>query len=335
MDTVDNSKLDKAFVVALGQAAHAIAQQRAAIAAPQCRRRVYLSALAMAATQQYFDIFQLETEIVQLPPSSLFDWATLAMYKTTGSEGIQCDGGAFQGNHIECRPVLPGETQVFIPAEAMANRLGYVAVQLNQTLTEGHLLGFLAALSEQSTEHFEVTALASMTALLEKFSLTQPALSTSAHNPFEISLQRSSVVLSRWFDQPLDQGWQLLTTLMNSLTEPKLSFRSANADHAVSGGRLIDLGLQFADTSLALIINLSPVVEGLVGIQVQLCPVNMEYLPLALSLMILDEESLVQRQVSARSQDNLIQIAFEGALGEKFQVKVMLGNFSVTDVFTI
>lgn len=43
---------------------------------------------------------------------------------------------------LECRPVLPGESKIILPAEVIQNRIGYVALQFNEQLDSVELLGF-------------------------------------------------------------------------------------------------------------------------------------------------------------------------------------------------
>jgi Protein of unknown function (DUF1822) len=300
MNATDTSLIS----VSLGHTAHAIAKQRALQSGPLARKRVYLSALAMVATQQYLKYLQIRAEIIQLPQNTLFDFATL----TLPSQGL-----------IECRPVLPGETVLSIPHESTENRLGGVAVQLNQELSEGQILGFVES-RLFDVEEISLTLLRPIETLLEK--IGQPKA-------------KPTIILSHWLEDRFDQGWQRLDSLLNGLMQPALSYRNPGSSDSVSGGRLIDLGVQLKDVSVALLINLSPVQQGSVGIQAQLCAIGDGYLPPNLTLIILDEFAQPMREAVSRSMDNLIQLAFDGEVGEKFQVKVSLGEFYMTEIFTI
>jgi hypothetical protein len=44
---------------------------------------------------------------------------------------------------LECRPVLTSRATIQIPPEVWKNRIGYVAVQLHESLREATLLGFI------------------------------------------------------------------------------------------------------------------------------------------------------------------------------------------------
>jgi Protein of unknown function (DUF1822) len=300
MNATDTSLIS----VPLGHTAHEIAKQRALQSGPLARKRVYLSALAMVATQQYLKYLQIRAEIIQLPQNTLFDFATLAL----PSQGL-----------IECRPVLPGETVLSIPHESTENRLGGVAVYLNQNLSEGQILGFVES-RLFAVEEISLTLLRPIEILLEKIGQSQP---------------KPTIILSNWLEDQFDHGWELLDNLLSGLRQPILSYRNPGSSDSVSGGRLIDLGVQLKDISVALLINLSPIAQGSVGIQAQLCAIGDGYLPPNLKLMIMDDCDQLMREVVSRSMDNLIQLAFDGEVGEKFQVKVSLGEFHMTEIFTI
>lgn len=46
---------------------------------------------------------------------------------------------------LECRPVLPEETELSLPLEATFDRIGCVAVQFSNYLSEVELIGFIEA----------------------------------------------------------------------------------------------------------------------------------------------------------------------------------------------
>jgi hypothetical protein len=291
------------FAVPLGREAHAIAQQRAMSTPSQWRKRIYLNTLAIAAVQSYLNWLQIESKVsAQIP---LFDFATL-MIPSMGQ--------------IECRPVLPGDTSFSVPPEATVDRIGYVAIQLNAELNEGQILGFLDAVAyPDGVEDIAIAELASIEELLEKLSVRS---------------EQATIQLNRWLDHQFERGWQGLEALLNSLSQPTLSYRNSDQG-AVSGGRLIDLGMQLRETAIALVITLSPEVQGVMNICVQVCAIGKGYLPADLRLAVMDQQNQAIREVPARGIDNLIQLSFDGSVGEPFRVKVMLGEMQVIEDFTI
>jgi hypothetical protein len=295
------------FAVPLGREAHAIAQQQAIKTSLPKRKRIYLNMLAVITLHHYLKWLQIETEFSERPEALLFDRATLIIPNV---------------GQIECRPVLPGETTVSVPPEATQNRIGYVAVQLNEDLNEGQILGFLDAVAyPDGVEEIAIAELAPIEELLEKFSVRPE--------------HKSMIALSQWLDQQFEPGWQTLEALLNSFAQPALNFRHPAQSDSVSGGRFIDLGLQLKDSALALVITLSPEVQGVMNICVQVCSVGNAYLPSNLKLTVMDDRNQITREVSTRAMDDLIQLSFDGEVGEAFRVKIVLGEMNLIEEFTI
>jgi hypothetical protein len=70
-------------------------------------------------------------------------------------------------------------------------------------------------------------------------------------------------------------------------------------------------------------------------ISVEVYPIGGQtYLPEALQLMVLDEKGEAVMQAQARSTKN-IQLKFNGEPGERFGVKVALGDVSIAEPFLI
>ncbi|MGA9379281.1 MAG: DUF1822 family protein, partial [Phormidium sp.] len=57
--------------------------------------------------------------------------------------------------------------------------------------------------------------------------------------------------------------------------------------------------------------------------------------PENLQLILLGNDGEILYEVTARIADNVIQMEFDGEVGEEFSVKVALGDISVTESFVI
>jgi Protein of unknown function (DUF1822) len=119
------------FTVALDRTAHYWAKTFAAQQNTVNKgRRIYLNTLAICAVQQYLkSVCQLQSipgDAWQPSYQTILDVADLIIPGR---------------GRIECRPVLPGEHQMIVPPESIDDRIGYVAVQFQEELSEVELLG--------------------------------------------------------------------------------------------------------------------------------------------------------------------------------------------------
>jgi hypothetical protein len=241
---------------------------------------------------------------------------------------------------LECRPVLPQDKVVHIPPEVWLDRIGYVAVQLDESLKQATLLGFSKT---AGSGELAISQLRSLEDLLEHLrQIEQP----------EQALTR--VNLSQWFENVFEAGWQSLEALLGTNQENlAFSFRSASglSERQVKRAKLINLGLQLGSQSVALLVALAlakrdevqpaegiaPEADQKVSILVQIHPVGGEtYLPPNLKLALLSEAGDILQDVQSRSQDNYIQLkGFRGNPGESFNIQVAFGDASITETFEI
>ncbi len=139
------------------------------------------------------------------------------------------------------------------------------------------------------------------------------------------------VNLTQWFDNIFTTGWQAANEL---LTPSQLAFRSREE---IQGTKLIDLRADLFSNAVVLLVNLvrenddSPEVE----ITLRVYPTgNDVYLPPNLKLIVLSENEIFQ-EVTARSEDRIIQCQFSGEVGEAFTVQLVLGEAVISEIFVI
>lgn len=122
------------FTVPLGFEAHELAQQfRRQQTSTLKAKQVYLNTLAVYAVKFYLECLGIETDWESCDSrnplmQSLMDVADLKI--------VNC-------GKIECRPVLPDTDRILVSAEVWSERWGFMAVQLNRSLTEATILGFV------------------------------------------------------------------------------------------------------------------------------------------------------------------------------------------------
>lgn len=114
-----------------------------------------------------------------------------------------------------------------------------------------------------------------------------------------------------------------------------MSMRSANNEF-FSRGKLINLVKETTDQSVILVVTLSPEESQETDITVEIHPtIKQTYLPPNLQLTVLDSEGVAVMEAQARSNNRNIQLQFSGEPGERFSIKVALGDVSIIEDFII
>ncbi len=161
-----NAKIEPlSLSVPLGLAAHAQAEQfRGHQSDRRKAKQVYLNSLAVYAVNACLQFRGFETDL-----SNSASWEPLMQTLMDVADLSVKNQGK-----LECRPVLPGEEAVWVPAEVWSERIGYVVVQLDQSLRKATVLGFVEKVEAQE---LPLSQLRSPEALLEHLSLAKrPAL---------------------------------------------------------------------------------------------------------------------------------------------------------------
>lgn len=156
------------LTVPLELKAHELARQLAAVQSTvQKGKRVYLNALAVYAVHSYLKWLQIETDFNS---SDSFNPAKTALANVADLliTGI---------GSLECRPVLPGETSIFLPEEVIENRIGYVGVQFSDRLDSVQLLGFTPSFDNSNPpQQIAVAELMPIDALIEQITRLEEAI---------------------------------------------------------------------------------------------------------------------------------------------------------------
>lgn len=236
---------------------------------------------------------------------------------------------------LECRPFLAGTKEIYLPPEVTEDRIGYVLVQLNEDLSQAQLVGFLNTINSLSSEEMLVADFQPVDSLLECL----PSRIFEQAPGSNFGQEKAS--LSRWFQNIFEPGWQSTEAFFgreqNNLAS---SFRSSSQldTTSVKRAKLINLGLQLASQSIALIVIVTKEAQQEeVTIRVQVHPGGGEtYLPANIRLVLLLESGEILDEAKSRSLDNFIQLnRFEGVIGECFNILVASSEASVIESFVI
>jgi Protein of unknown function (DUF1822) len=280
---------------------------------PQKAKQVYLNTLAIDAVHSYLSWLGVSTD-----PQSSDSWNPFIQALADVAD-LEIPG---QGK-LECRPVLPGDIACHMPLEVWSDRLGYVAVQLDEALETATLLGFVPHVDQ---EELFLSQLQPIEALLDHLN------SQEQHQP------QTLVFLSQWLQGLFTQGWMTAAELL--APQPKPSFRSlalpiSEEGFATTGGKLLDLKPQLGEQQVVLLLGMMPKDIAQVDIWVKLCPAkHSPYLPEDLEISVLDEQGITVMQAQAR-QTEMLQLKFQGMVGERFSLDIRLNEIRLVETFAI
>ncbi|NET72009.1 MAG: DUF1822 family protein [Sphaerospermopsis sp. SIO1G2] len=120
-------------------------------------------------------------------------------------------------------------------------------------------------------------------------------------------------------------------------TLAEILWEIAPQNPVISARRIMDLGMRLAGNSVALMVALLPTQAQNFSVLLRVYPMgNHNYLPPGLQLAGLYANGQPFMEVEAReNKDDYIQLKFCAELGEEFQVKVKIGDASITEKFII
>lgn len=307
------------FTVPLNLEAHARAEhRRKKHRNPQKAKQVYLNTLAVFAVEFYLRCMGIQTS-----------WSGSLSYQPVIQTLIDvADLEVIGFGKIECRPVLPNEKVIHVPPEVCSDRIGYVAVQFESSLEEATLLGFVTTVPDGG--ELPLSQLGSLEDLLIHLNQSTEKVKQPIH-------------LSQWFMNVVDVGWQTVESLLNSQQQAELVFKfrgteqitlqPGNSTYSVQKGKLLDLGQDSKSQLIALVVGLISASTEEINIGVKVYPTGSQiYLPEELELLVLDEAGRSVMQATARNTKS-IQLKFSSEIGERFSVKIALGDVSFTEVF--
>ncbi|MEP0884768.1 DUF1822 family protein [Trichocoleus sp. ST-U3] len=322
---------DFALPLPITQAARTIAQQFATQQpTPHKAEQVLLNTLSVCVVNDYLQMMGIPTNL-----AASDSWNPIVRLCSDVAD-LEVRGIG----RLECRPLRSTEQICHIPPEVWSDRIGYVMVQIDESMREASVLGFTPSVT---TSELSIGQLRSPEDLLDRLQeLMHPI--TAAASSLAPAFRRTQANLSQWFNNVFEAGWQTVETL---LTPPEsnlaFSFRGdvlapslEQPEAAVRKAKLIDLGVEIADLSVALVVEINPESEEKTNILLQVHPRgNQAYLPPSLQLIVLDESGSNFLEAESRDADDYIQLEFSGNSGEQFSVRVALGNASIQEDFVI
>lgn len=339
------------FSIPLPLAIHATAQSFCQSQwSSQKIKQVYLNTLAVYAVHIYLKCLGVESDLDQGN-----SWDPLMQGLTDTADLVVVN--QFQNGRIECRPVLSTSLICHVPPDVWAQRMGYVAVQLDDDLCYAKLMGFLPQVHEMDVPLYQWRSLD----LLLQLVTPQPTMATTPSQVFQplntlieglgfeaIDPKQTRGHLTEWLKGNVEKGWKQLQDLnlpesLWVLNQQALQFRSAatlapaqTPMRATVRGKYLDWQFPTGQqANLVLVVGVMPAQKSEMNIWVKLCPQKAStYLPPKLDIVVLDQQNTSVMQAQSR-QTEMIQLKFGGQVGEKFSIKVSLNNSSKIESFII
>ncbi|MEC4812958.1 MAG: DUF1822 family protein [Scytonema sp. PMC 1069.18] len=325
MAGITNEIYDRTIVLPITEEARNRARQLAArLPIPEKAEQVLLNILAVSVVDNYLQMMDIPTDIATSYSHNAFiclcnDVADLIV---TGL------------GRLECRPVTANEQTCYVPAEVWGDRIGYVAVQIDETLEEAAILGFTPQVEAEEIPLHQFQPLRN---LLRHLNQLRVKVSSS------VSTTAPLTNLSQWLQNVFLAGWETLDSLVSTpQTNFAFGFRQFRQEGSSSGGKIINLETPQGNYTVILAVSLASNPESLVSeeqeidILVQVIPATTQtFLPTGLQLVILEESGDVFEETQALPENDFLRLQIGGYPGEKFSIRVALGDTSFIEDFVI
>ncbi len=195
------------FKVPLSFEAHTLAQMYSKLQnRPHRAKQVYLNTLAIYAVEHYFKCMGFAT-----------NWEGSDSRKPIVQKFLDVADLNVRGvGKFECRPILPGADKLEVPCEAWDERVGYVAVQLTQSLKEATLIGFVPQIAKNKG----IIPLNQLRAF-DEF----PEYISQAKDQEKLAASPQYVYLEKWLNNIFETSWQTVEEFFSTQTY-NMAFRN-------------------------------------------------------------------------------------------------------------
>ncbi|MCC0178947.1 DUF1822 family protein [Waterburya agarophytonicola K14] len=279
-------------------------------------KQVYLNTLAVSAVNSYLNSLGWSTNLEDSD-----SWNPILQTMMNVADLQVPNYGK-----LECRFVLAGDDAVTIPPEVWFERIGYVIVELEESLNRSTIIGFARKVNQTS---LPLNQLESLTEFPGYLSQQQPVA------PIQ------PITIDRWFKGGEDKDWQEIEKFFPSTLA--LNFRSPQKAADRIEDRLSSRinrvkpipFLGYDDLAIALVLNIQPKSEEEFDISLMVCNSELkDLLPKGLEVIILDGDSCPV-MIAQTKETKTIEFCFSGTLGESFTVELTLDEQIIIESFII
>lgn len=334
------------FTMDISLKAHEIAQQFCQKQPDGTKaKQIYLNTLAVYSLNTYLNYLDVTTNL-----EASDSWNPTLQYLSDVADLDIPNYG-----RLECRPVLPGSNECYVPPDVWDNRVGYIAAQFDSGLKQITFLGFLPTVQLSSVALDIWQPLESWLETMSEV-IEQNSISPATQTLDNISSQRARpqphttqqwVHLTGWLYGIVDSGWQMI----DNLGVPELSFgfrqygqtkQSPLQRHSeliesaeVVCYKYLNSVTDSNDKPLILILGLSSSDTPEIEIWIKVSTESWDgYLPPDLELMVLDNQEQVVVQTRSMGREG-IQIKMSGQPDEIFNIKLTQGHKKDVETFMV
>ncbi|KYC40822.1 hypothetical protein WA1_24685 [Scytonema hofmannii PCC 7110] len=338
MAGITDEMFERTVVLPITKEAHYIACQLADVQlTPQKAEQVRLNTLAVTVVNNYLQMMDIPTDVSASYSRKPF----MLMFNDVADLVIP------EAGRLECRPVKANAETCYFPLEVWNDRIGYIAVQMDEALKEAALVGFTPKVE---TEELLLEQFQPLQDFLQYINqLLQGVVALSSVDAVQLTN------LSQWLQDIFEPGWQTLHSLMKT-SQANLAYGGAwrstkdsatsNEDtqsNTVKRVKVINLNTPQGNYSVVLEVSITPDYKSVpiqkeqeTNICLRIKPaVRQTFLPLGLEMMILDDKGDVFDRVQAAREFDYIQLQIGGHPEERFSVRVALDDTNVTEDFII
>ena len=279
-------------------------------------KQVYLNTLAVSAVSLYLNSIGWSTSLEHS------DSCNPALQTMMDVADLDIPGYG----KLECRFVLKGEATVTIPPEVWSERIGYVIVELDESLIYATVIGFIRRISQINLPLSELESLTEFPAYLSK---KKPVEAIKPAN------------LNQWFSNYQDSNWQHVEELFGSsipwnFRSPQ-QLASKTSDQLSLEAQRVKL-IQLKDSSnssLVIVLNIRPKSPQEFDISLIVCNSEIDqFLPQGLEMVIMDQDCYPV-MIAQANETETIEFCFSGKLGENFSIELALDEEMVVESFII
>lgn len=279
-------------------------------------QQVCLNTLAVCTVNNYLKIIGIPSD-----PSNCDSWNSL-MRMTANVADLDLIG---QGR-IECRPISAWERDTksacYVPTEVQDERIAYVVVQIEQEQPEALILGFV---EQVNGEELPLNSLRPMSDLPKYLAGRVTQLSNWLHGQIEAGWQKLDEILGISLK---NYQWQNTRSLEAESAAPTLS--------RVVRGKIIEVPLNQGIEPIVLITELVPKSGIDLGVELKICPPTKEtFLPVGLEISVIDAVGIAVMHTQARAENRMIELGFEAEPGDRFSLRIELGDVTIDEEFLV
>lgn len=286
-------------------------------------KKVYENTVAVGAVASYLDWMEFKTDLGQGE-----SWNAASRYFNDVADLVLPEIGS-----IECRSLLPGETEIYLPPEATENRIGCALVRLEEEADKVKILGFVPADDEGNLpEVVKVEDLQSLEELTELLGELEFQGEMAARKK-----TKKTINLGKWLENIVDETWR---TVQEVLGEERARLvlgtaRRGGSSQGVVRAESIHLGTSTTGISLALVVGVVPTKSKKIKVVLLVHPTSIPYLPAGLKFAAMDASGKIMTKETAGDNRKFLGLKVSGITGEEFSMEVELDGNSVTKKFVI